>query len=208
MAKNVILAGGGGHALSLGTMLEAAGLHILGYTDLQATSLRWKYLGTDAEIASAGFPENTYVVVAVGTNTRLRERIFNQYVSSPLPFLTFKHPQSYVSDSAKMGEGCILYPHTFIGADVVLGQNVHLCAGAIVDHGTVIGDHSYVAPGAVIAGNVRVGSHCMLGINSTVMESIHLADYTQLGAASFLLRSVDIPGQIYAGVPAVCLEKS
>ena len=207
MTENVILAGGGGHALSLGAMLETAGFHILGYTDLRATRLRWKYLGTDAGAAAGKFPDNTCVVVAVGTDTSLREMLFNRYVSSPLPLLTFKHPQSYVSDSAKLGEGCVLYPHTFVGADVVLGQNVHLCAGTVVDHGTTIGDHSYVAPGAVIAGNVKVGSHCMLGINATVMESIHLAEHTQLGAASLLLRSVDLPGQVYAGVPAVCLKK-
>jgi sugar O-acyltransferase (sialic acid O-acetyltransferase NeuD family) len=206
MTRNLILAGGGGHALSLGTLLEDAGFCILGYTDLRATTLRWKYLGTDDEIVAATLPENTQVVVAVGTNTRIRGKIYNEYLSSPLQFLTFKHPQSYVSVSAKLEEGSVIYPNTFIGADVVLGQNVHLCAGAIVDHGTIIGAHSYVAPGAVIAGNVAVGTNCMLGINSTVMESIRLADYTQLGAASFLLRSVDTPSQIYAGVPAVCLK--
>ena len=173
--KNVILAGGGGYALSLGTMLEDAGLHILGYTDLLSTSLRWRYLGAE-------FSGNAYVVVAVGTDTRIREKIFNQYISQH--FLTFQHPQAYVSSSAKLEVGCVIYPHAFIGAEVILGRNVHICAGAVVEHGTTIGDHSYIAPGAVIAGNVRIGTNCMLGINSTVVPSIHLADYTLLGAAS------------------------
>jgi len=208
VTENVILAGGGRHALSLGTMLEDAGRHILGYTDLQKTKLKWKYLGTDAQASTARFPENTYVIVAVGTDTRLREKIYQYYAATKISFLTFRHPQSYVASSAKLGEGCVLYPHTFAGADVVLGQNVHLCAGAVVEHGTVIGDHSYLAPGTVIAGNVKAGSNCLFGANSTVMESIHIADDTRLGAASFLLRSVELPGQTYAGVPAVRLEKS
>jgi len=207
VAENVILFGGGGHALSLGTMLEEVGFNVLGYTDLKATDLKWEYLGTDVDVVSAEFPIDTYLVTAVGTNTHIRGRLFDRYAPSSFSALSFRHPQAYVSGSAKLGEGCVLYPHSFVGADVVLGRNVHLCAGAVVDHGTTIGDHTYVAPHAVIAGNVKVGNSCLLGINSTVMESIYLADYTQLGAASFLLRPVHLPGQKYAGVPAVCLRK-
>ncbi len=208
MTENVILAGGGRHALSLGTMLEDAGRHILGYADRQKTKLKWQYLGTDAQASTARFPENTCVVVAVGTDTHIREKIYRHYAATTIPFLTFRHPQSYVASSARLGEGCVLYPHTFVGAEVVLGQNVHLCAGAVVEHGTVIGDNSYLAPGTVVAGNVKAGANCLFGANSTVMESIHIADDTRLGAASFLLRSVETPGQTYAGVPAVCRDKS
>jgi len=207
MNKNVILAGGGRHSLSLGSLLEEAGLNILGYTDLHPRDMKWKYLGTDHEIVPGELPDNTFIVVAVGTDTHIREALFRYYTDLKLPFLTFVHSQSYVSGSAKLGEGCILYPHSFVGANVRLERNVHLCCGAIVEHESSIGQHSYLAPGAVVAGRVSAGSGCMLGINSTVMESIHLADRTTLGAASFLLRSVDLPGQTYVGVPAVSSTK-
>ena len=208
VSKTVILAGGGRHALSVGTILHESGLEILGYTDVRPANLGWDYLGNDADVVTDELIDPIYVVVAIGTNTRIRERVFDHYVSSGMSFLTFKHSQSYVAGSAQVGEGCVLYPHTFVGAEVVLGKNVHVCAGAVIEHGTIIGDHSYIAPGAIIAGDVRVGTNCMIGINSTVMESVNVADYTILGAASLLLHSVELPEQTCRGVPAVCLKKS
>lgn len=202
MTRNAILVGGGGHALSVGSILEAAGIRILGYTDANPTDLKWEYVGTDGEVIQTEFPDGTYIVTAVGTDTQARMNIYNRYTSSNLRFMTFIHSLAYVDSSAQLGQGCVLYPHTFIGPNVVLGKNVNVSAGTIIEHGSSVGDHSYIAPGVTIAGNVRVGSNCLLGMNSAVMESISVADNTILGASSFLMKSVENASRTYAGVPA------
>jgi len=196
-----VLAGGGRFAVNLGEILEELGYTIVGYTDVKSTGLRWSYLGDDHIAGQGKFPENTFIVIAVGTSIQLREQLFKHWSGFHLPLLTFIHPQAFVSRCSEVSEGCILFPQSYVGPNVVLKQNVVLCSGAIVEHDTVIGEHSYLAPGAVINGSVTVGEKCMFGSNSTVVDGVQIADEVVVGAASLVLHSVSSSRSTLVGVP-------
>ena len=200
--NNVILAGGGSYALNLGTLIEESGGIIYGYTDIIDTGLQWPFLGKDQEASLGVFPENVSVIIAIGTDTGLREKLYRIWSKSSVPFFTFIHRQSYVCNTAEIGSGCVLFPHSSLGAQAILQNNVALCTGSIVEHETIIGNHSYLAPGTVISGRVVVGRKCMFGSNSTVTDSIEIKDGTILGAASLLLHPVHKVHGTYVGSPA------
>ncbi|MDG1476184.1 MAG: UDP-3-O-(3-hydroxymyristoyl)glucosamine N-acyltransferase [Vicingaceae bacterium] len=56
----------------------------------------------------------------------------------------------YISDNATIGDNVKIYPQTFIGENVTIGNNTLIYAGVKIYHDCVIGDNCIIHAGAVI----------------------------------------------------------
>ena len=65
-----------------------------------------------------------------------------------LPVL--KSNQSYVSKSAKIGQGTIIMHGAIVNANAKIGNNCIINSGSLVEHDVIIGNHCHIATGALV----------------------------------------------------------
>ena len=114
-------------------------------------------------------------------------------------------PSSFVSRSARIGRGCVIYPNSFVGRNAMLGRRVFCLAGCVINHDVAIADDVVLASAVTLAGHVRVESGAYLGQGSSVRQ------YISVGRASFVGMGVvvvkDVPANtVVAGNPARVLR--
>jgi len=197
--KNVIF-GSGGYAIELYFLLKDDGLTISGFVGPQPRiDLPAPWLGNDCEVLEKiNSFESAYIAVGLPT---LREKIFNNIISSGYNVATFVHSKSYVSSSAYLGRGVVVYPGVIVQSKVSVGDAVLLNANATIGHDVFISKFSTISPGASIAGCVQFGERCYLGMLGGIVENLIICDDVTIGAGAIVVHSISMPGK-YAGVPA------
>lgn len=75
---------------------------------------------------------------------------------------------SYVSDSAKIGEGLYLGAFAYLGDDVVIGNDVKIYPGAYIGDNVVVGDGSVIYPGVKIYPDCKIGKHCVIHAGAVI----------------------------------------
>lgn len=70
----------------------------------------------------------------------------------------------FISEGARLGSGCTIFPHTVIGSNSLHGSSGK---GA-----PTIGDNCYLGAGATIIGGICIGNNCRIGANTTVSQNI------------------------------------
>ena len=114
---------------------------------------------------------------------------------------TLVDPSAFVSRTARLGAGCVVYPNCFIGLNAVLGQRVFILGSSIVNHDVRLADDVVVCSGVSLAGGVRVGPACYLGQACTVRQNLSIGRGTLVGMGSVVVG--DVPaGVVVAGNPA------
>ena len=134
----VILIGGGGHAISIMNLIERnfKNIKILGYSDNSKTELNLKYLGSDDLILKKN--QRMKLIMAIGTNINLRKKIFEKFKRKNFDFLTIVDKNSVISKSTKICECSVIFPNSVIGPQAVLEENVVIHSGAVIEHHTII----------------------------------------------------------------------
>jgi sugar O-acyltransferase (sialic acid O-acetyltransferase NeuD family) len=115
-------------------------------------------------------------------------------------FETIVHPLAWISSSAVLGPGSLIYPFTFIGPDVRAGAHVTVLSHSSVNHDCQIGDYSILAAHTALAGDVSLGDHCYLGMGATVIGGTHIGRGAMIGMGSVIRH--DVPAhETVAGNP-------
>jgi sugar O-acyltransferase (sialic acid O-acetyltransferase NeuD family) len=110
-------------------------------------------------------------------------------------------PSAFVSPTAWLGVGCVLYPHCFVGLNASLGDFVFALAGAVINHDDVLEDRVVVCSGVTLAGGVHVESGCYLGQACTVRQNLRVGRDSLVGMGAVVTKNV--PGRsVMAGNPA------
>jgi sugar O-acyltransferase (sialic acid O-acetyltransferase NeuD family) len=122
-------------------------------------------------------------------------------------FPSLIHPSTWIADTVKIKEGCLIYPGTAINIDVSIGSFVTINMNCAIGHDVKINDYASLAPSVGIGGNSIVGEGSIIGIGSSIIQSKSIGDWSILGAGSVVVR--DVPaGVTVAGVPARDLKNS
>lgn len=88
-----------------------------------------------------------------------------------------------ISNTSKIGKGCIVY------------YNV------VITHDCCIGDFVELSPNAILLGNVKIGSYSHIGSNATILPNVTIGNNVIIGAGSVVTK--DIPDNCLAvGTPA------
>jgi len=108
---------------------------------------------------------------------------------------------AFVSSSASLGVGCVIYPNCFIGARARLGDGVFMLAGSVVNHDCAIGDKAVIASGVILAGSVTVKERAYLGQGCNVRQHLTIGKNSMVGMGAVVTRDVDDCATVM-GVPA------
>lgn len=141
------------------------------------------------------------MIIGIGyKHLKIRDKLYKKF-SSFIPFATIIASPTYIDESSKIGDGCILYPGCIIDKNVVINNNSILNLGCIVAHDSTIGRSSFCAPRVTIAGFSSVGNRCMIGAGSTIRDNVSVCDDTVVGMMSGVVKSINTSG-VYYGIPA------
>lgn len=118
-----------------------------------------------------------------------------------IPFYSFIHKSALIDPTAKIEQGCCIYPGVIIDQNVVVRKHSLINLGAIISHDTVVGKACFISPNVSVAGFCKVGDFCILGISSTIIDNIDVCNSVQLGAGSLVINNIKEAG-LYVGSPS------
>lgn len=118
---------------------------------------------------------------------------------------TIVDPTAFVSRTARMGAGCVIYPHCYIGANAILGNRVFALSGAVINHDDHLEDDVILCTNVSLAGSVHVEAACYLGQACTVRQLLRIGRKSMVGMGSVVIRNVP-PETVVAGNPAKVLR--
>lgn len=161
--------------------------------------LGYPVLGKTEDIKTArGQGKFDEALIGIGYHhLAVRQRLFE---TLDVPFGRIVHSTSWVDPTAKIEEGCVIYPGCHIDAHSVISQNTILNIGCTIAHDTVVGAHNFLSPRVAMAGFIKTGVRCILGINCTVIDSITIADDVRLGGGTVVTKNLEAAG-LYVGNP-------
>ena len=110
-------------------------------------------------------------------------------------------PSASVSRTARIGVGCVIYPHCYVGLNACLGDHVFCLSGCIINHDDVLEDRVALASGVTLAGDVRVEADCYLGQACTCRQSVRIGRGSLIGMAAVVAKDVP-PNSVMVGNPA------
>jgi UDP-3-O-[3-hydroxymyristoyl] glucosamine N-acyltransferase len=69
---------------------------------------------------------------------------------------------AYISNSAKMGDGCYIGAFSYLGDQVVIGKNVKIFPNTVIGDKTTIGDNTILYAGVKIYTGTIIGANCTI----------------------------------------------
>lgn len=109
-------------------------------------------------------------------------------------------PSVFLSRTATVGVGCVLYPHCFVGLNARIGNAVFCLSGSVINHDVVVEECVVIASGVSLAGSVHVESDCYLGQACTVRQNVRIGRGSMIGMGAVVVRDVP-PGSVIVGNP-------
>ena len=206
-ANNLVLIGGGGHALVVGEAAFDSGWTVAGFYDDRADaplSGLAPRLGGIAELLArvgADGTGGTLLLMAIG-ELAARQRVITQIQSGgDVAWARVRHPAATVSRRAEVGAGAYLGARCVVNIRARIGAHAIINTGAIVEHECDIGENAHIAPGAVLCGNVFIGAGTLIGAGARVIPGVRVGAGCVVGAGAVVVRDV-ADGAKVMGVPA------
>lgn len=214
--KKIIIFGAGGNSRDIIELIQdinRAGkekYNCFGILDDDKSLLGKKVLGVKiiGSIDTANSFSDCYFINGIYTlnNFSFNKDVIKKSKISDELFKTLIHPSARISESAVIGNGCIIMPGSVILSNVVIGNHVNIQAGAVISHDSIIGSYSFFACNATTGGFVNIGESCFVGLNSTIKEKITVGKNSVIGMGSVVLENIP-DGSVYVGNPAKFLRK-
>jgi sugar O-acyltransferase (sialic acid O-acetyltransferase NeuD family) len=197
--KKVIIVGSGGHGAELDDYIrygiksrKGEALEIVGYLDDNPDNYhRYKFsaplLGSikDHEIRS----DCSYIIGIA--NLTYRRKIVESFLEKGAEFISYIHPESFVSESATIGMGAIISYHCNIGPNAKIGNFTLVNARASISHDSKVGDYNFIGPNVCLSGFTTVGDENLFGINSATIPKIEIGSRNKIAAGMTLDKNVE-----------------
>jgi sugar O-acyltransferase (sialic acid O-acetyltransferase NeuD family) len=167
----------------------------------------WNLLGFIATSEQrVGERLNGYPIL--GPPDRLEEFPQAQLVSDhawphPVPrerLATVVDPSAFVSRTAAIGAGCVIYPNCFVGLNARIGDRVFCLSGSVINHDDVLEDRVVVASSVTLAGSVHVETECYLGQACTIRQYLRIGRGSMIGMGAVVIQDVP-PNSVIVGNP-------
>lgn len=201
-STNLMLIGGGGHALVVAEAAFDSGWNLTGFFDDRSDSPLASLVERRGGVADAlgvlRGAGGASAVLCVG-DLAARASLLPGLVG--VTWARVRHPSATVSRRADVGAGVYLGARCVVNIRAAIGDHAIINTGAIVEHECRIGANAHVAPGAVLCGNVTVGDGTLIGTGARVIPGVRIGAWCVVGAGAVVVR--DLPDGAHAvGVPA------
>ncbi|MDD5676550.1 MAG: hypothetical protein PHW60_00985 [Kiritimatiellae bacterium] len=110
-------------------------------------------------------------------------------------------PSCFVSRTAVIGCGCVLYPGCYVGLNARIGNGVFCLGGSSINHDDVIEDNVVCATNVTLAGKVHVEQDCYLGQKCVIRQDLRIGQGSLIGMGAVVVKDVP-PNSVMAGNPA------
>jgi sugar O-acyltransferase (sialic acid O-acetyltransferase NeuD family) len=200
MATDIIIIGGGGHALAVAEAAPAAGFSLAGFLDDDSEAVLARghpscpWLGTLADVqalAGRGW------IMALGNLEQRRQRL----EGLPPSAAGIVHPQSIVSATAQFAPGIFIAPGAIVHTRAQVAAHAIINTGAIIEHECLIGENTHIAPGAILGGRVQVGHDTLIGLGSRILPNLRIGHHCTIAAGAVVTRDV-LDSATVRGIPA------
>lgn len=185
--QRVILVGGFSELFEL---CELCGYTVFGYVDSEKRNDEYNYLGDDSVVLNHSEKYNEFPVIISPDNPQVRKELFDQYSKKGFKIISLISPNAYISESAQIGEGCIIQSFCNVSCNSIIGKGVRLNTYANVMHDVSIDDFSIIAPNAVILGRCKIGRETYIGGNATILPNVSVGDGCIIGAAAVVTKNI------------------
>lgn len=139
-------------------------------------------------------------VIAAGEPS-VRKLLYEKVKSAGYPFATLIDGTAIISDTAAVGEGCIIQAHAVVSSGAVIKENCFLMLQTIVGHHAVVESHCVASPKATVGGHSNVGAGAFLGLGSSMMQGVNIGSGAIVGLGSMVFKNVE-DGATVIGNPA------
>ncbi len=207
--SRLLILGAGGHGKVVAEAVMECGLSetITFLDDRCAVSghsidqLGWPVIGPFASVLDSKIRNQfSSAIVAVG-HAPVRLHWLQRLAAAGYELPVLIHPTAWVSPSARLGAGSVVFAQSVIQAQALIGRGAILNTSCSVDHDAQLGDGVHICPGARLAGEVHVGDRSWIGIGSSVIQQIRIGADVTVGAGATVV--CDLPDGVTAvGVPA------
>lgn len=213
--KNIAILGASGFAKEILWLLKENNRitkewNILGFIDNSfpenmSNIAGYKVIGNDEWLLN--YEEQIYVVCGIG-NSNLRAKIVQKLKDKEnIVFPSIISKGVVLSDSVKLGIGCIICTNSILTVDIILGDFVTINLDCTVGHDAVLEDFTTLHPSVNVSGNVRIQSKTEIGTGTHIIQGINIGQNSKVGAGSVVVR--DIPSySIAVGNPAKVIKRN
>jgi sugar O-acyltransferase (sialic acid O-acetyltransferase NeuD family) len=200
--QKYVVIGTGGHANSILDLIQSCGGAVEYFVGSQNEMTQHRGIPTvDFFEISSSSPKLKFVF-GIG-DYKIRNRVLKEMNLSKhvIKFPPLIHPTAYVSKSATIANGTVVFANSYVGPNSRIGKFCILNTGASVEHDCMIGNQNFLAPGSILAGKVKIGDNCFLGMGSLISDGISIGSDSVIAANSFV--NGNIPSNSFAaGTPA------
>jgi sugar O-acyltransferase (sialic acid O-acetyltransferase NeuD family) len=156
--------------------IQIFGVPVLGKTD-QIESL-WKQKAFDSAI------------IAIGSSTKVRKKLFDQCVGLGIPMANAIDPSVRINRGVSIGRGNIICSHVHLGICTQLGDNNFISANASIDHHNIWGSHITTGPNCVTSGFVTVQDEVKMGTGIFIQPKLEIGAGAIVASGAILQASV------------------
>jgi acetyltransferase EpsM len=146
--KQLVVLGGGQHAVVVAEIAEENGYSVVGFLDdnIQEGTLvaDYKILG---KLSLCENMQDVDFVIGIGNN-KSRKEIAERYKSIKLT--TLVHPSAVISRRSKIDLGTVVCAHATVNTLSSIGKHCIINTAAIVEHGCTIEDYCHIASATLV----------------------------------------------------------
>ncbi|MEO6252347.1 MAG: acetyltransferase [Ferruginibacter sp.] len=140
--------------------------------------------------AKDSFKKYSFIICLGYKHAALKNKLCKQLLKLDRRLLSFVHASCFVSRSASIGAGSVLYPMCNIDKEVKIGDAVLVNNSVVISHDAVIGNACYLSPGVVLSGNVAIGDNSFLGAGVVVANGITIGKNVVAGIGTVITKNI------------------
>ena len=193
MKKKISIIGSGTYGEVIYELVSLLGYEVHGFYD-DNKSKHGNYINSVPVLGDIDYEkidiEDKNFVVAIGDN-EIRRDISANIVRRGGILPTLIHPSVIISESATIGNGCVLHANSFIWTNVNIDDFSIISVNANIAHHTTIKTGTFISTGANVGANISIGDNSFIGIGAILMTGVRsIGRSSVIGAGTVVIRDV------------------
>lgn len=153
--------------------------------------------------------EKISIIISLG-EPQLREKIKERITKelSNVEFVSIVSSRAFISKTAKIGKGIIIYPNSFVGSNVVIDDNCLIGANTSIGHDCEIFSNVVVTFNCSIGGKTKLKNNAYIGSGSHIRDEIEIGSNVIIGMGSIVLNNINDDSIYYNEIRKVIKKNS